>query len=350
LNLQNNNQLNATQIDQITYNNNEQMDSTQQTNNNIQIEESNQLEFQNTNDQLRTTLQSIIAEIQNQFRTETAFNYNDLMNDNFEDQANHFEHQIGGSLHNDDHIEFLTSTQNDENQTELNLQNNNQLNATQIDRITDNNNEQMDSTHSSLQQTNNNVDEFIQQHTDNQIEESNQLEFENTNDQFSFSTNDQSIDQIGGSIPQDINFEFIQTDCKEYSNTKFKIKETIYNIKLKELEGLTFPQALVKMENLFQYIHSNFVQSLQQDQKIRLIINHSLFDYAISIHCMNRDDMTVDIIKNRFSSQVQSYKNVEDSAIKNNHQMTINVLVFDTITGGSNEFNEFLHETASIKV
>ena len=60
--------------------------------------------------------------------------------------------------------------------------------------------------------------------------------------------------------------------------------------------------------------------------------------------------MTLDIIKNRFSSQVQSYKNVEDSMIKNNHQMTINVLVFDTITGGSNEFNDFLRETASIKV
>jgi hypothetical protein len=294
------------------------------------------------------TLQTIIDEIQNQLRTETEYNYNDLINDIFNDQMIHFEHQIGGVLNYNqfsnlptDQMEFIVSTPNDENQINLNLLNNNeQMDSAQLHQNTNNINNQMEFQ----EQKNNNND---------QKEESNQLEFEITNDQFSFSPNNQSINQFGGGIAQEmeqINFEFTQTDCKEYLNTKFKIKETIYNIKIKELEGLTFPEALVKMENLFQYIHSNFVQSLKKDQKIRLIINHSLFDYAISIHCMNRDEMTLDIIKNRFSSQGQSYKNVEDSMIKNNHQMTINVLVFDTITGGSNEFNDFLRETASIKV
>jgi len=135
------------------------------------------------------------------------------------------------------------------------------------------------------------------------------------------------------------------------TNERFRLRESIYNISIPNIVGTTFVEAMRRVEDMFTQLHSNFVAPIQNNQKIRLIFNHTLFDYAINMPMVNKDVMTIDRIRYLFSEQIQSYKDMPEHEIRANHVLTVNVVVADSITGGSNtEFTQQCIDKSSIKV
>lgn len=85
---------------------------------------------------------------------------------------------------------------------------------------------------------------------------------------------------------------------------------------------------------MFLKIHHVFVRPLKNDQKIALMFNHESFKYAINTFLMDKKEMTVSIIKQRFMNIVQSYKDVPFNDQQKQQSLTLTVQVADLIEGG----------------
>lgn len=140
-------------------------------------------------------------------------------------------------------------------------------------------------------------------------------------------SNQEYFNQQGGSLYQIIN-------QKNKTNKKFNCTDTITELNYNLTSGKTFLDIINEIQQLFQNIYDDFISPLHNNDLVRLIIYHDLFNDVLAVPFMEKSQITVSHIQNAFEHVVQSFKKIPDHLIQDNHKFKISLVVAKLPYGG----------------
>jgi hypothetical protein len=136
------------------------------------------------------------------------------------------------------------------------------------------------------------ADEFAEQHIDDAIQAPIQNNIE--------------VEQQGGAIDDPYTFQYLNQMVS--NSERFRLRESVYHIIMPNLVGHTFMQSIRQMNRMFDDLHQTFVEPIRDDQLVRLIFNHDMFNWAVNTNLVKKEKLTAGYLKYLFEEQVQSYK------------------------------------------
>ena len=113
---------------------------------------------------------------------------------------------------------------------------------------------------------------------------------------------------------------------------KYQCTQTSFNIVFKNIHNKSFLESYNYIVEMFQAIVEKFMPDLNIQDKIRVVFDHDLLEYPVSIPFVNRDKFTAENLLNVFELAFQSYKTInitEDKLFK------CSVIIAKNPTGGS---------------
>ncbi len=96
-------------------------------------------------------------------------------------------------------------------------------------------------------------------------------------------------------------------------------------------------QSIRQMNRMFDDLHQTFVEPIRDNQLVRLIFNHDMFNWAVNTNLVKKEKLTAEYMKYLFEEQVQSYRETPVHEIKQNHILTVNIVVADVNIGGAEQ-------------
>ena len=94
-------------------------------------------------------------------------------------------------------------------------------------------------------------------------------------------------------------------------NKKFKCEERTIQLKASNKELKSFEEAVEFCHNYIESIHSKYVEPLDENTRIRTVIQHDEFNSAINFPFMKKKDLTARLIFKEMDKVIQSRKNIK---------------------------------------
>ena len=95
----------------------------------------------------------------------------------------------------------------------------------------------------------------------------------------------------------------------------------------------SFEEAVEFCHNYIDSIHSNYIEPLDDDIRIRTVIQHEEFDSAINFPFMKKKDLTSRLIFKEMDRVIQSRKNIEALTLEGDKRATISFIIATPISG-----------------
>jgi hypothetical protein len=84
--------------------------------------------------------------------------------------------------------------------------------------------------------------------------------------------------------------------------------------------------SFIRLKNLFHQLHQDFVKNVKKHNKVKLVFEHDLFREHIWFPFMSPDELTPDVIMQKFDMIVQSYK-LGSTLMQQKHNFTAKVMI-----------------------
>ena len=116
-------------------------------------------------------------------------------------------------------------------------------------------------------------------------------------------------------------------------NKKFKCEERTIQLKASNKELKSFEEAVEFCHNYIESIHSKYVEPLDENTRIRTVIQHDEFNSAINFPFMKKKDLTARLIFKEMDKVIQSRKNIKALTLEGENRATISFIIAQPISG-----------------
>jgi len=116
-------------------------------------------------------------------------------------------------------------------------------------------------------------------------------------------------------------------------NNKFKCDERTIQLKASNKELNSFQEAIEFCHNYIDSIHSQYIEPLNDDTRIRTVIQHKEFNTAINFPFMKKKDLTSRLIFKEMDKVIQSRKNIQALVLEGDNRASISFSIAQPISG-----------------
>ena len=157
------------------------------------------------------------------------------------------------------------------------------------------------------------------------------------------------IGMFGGNEPS---FKVIKTSSRH--NIKFNCTEQVIELKIDDKQHDNFVDALKSCEQFFEDIYDKYIRNVNNNNKIRVVIEHPDFKHAINLPFLHPDQISPKLIYDHFERVVQSKRmNIESAPAQN---VKVYIMVAHLVRGGhpirqinGNDTNSFKKQQKNLK-
>jgi len=123
-------------------------------------------------------------------------------------------------------------------------------------------------------------------------------------------------------------------------NKKFKCNERTIQLKASNKELRSFEEAIEFCHSYIESIHSKYVEPLDENTRIRTVIQHEEFNSAINFPFMRKKDLTSRLIFKEMDKVIQSRKNIKALTLEGENRATISFIIAEPISGSGKRKGE----------
>ena len=116
-------------------------------------------------------------------------------------------------------------------------------------------------------------------------------------------------------------------------NKKFKCDERTIQLKASNKDLNSFEEAVDFCHNYIDSIHSQYIEPLDDNIRVRTVIQHEEFNTAINFPFMKKKDLTSRLIFKEMDKVVQSRKNIQALTLQGDKRATISFIIAQPVSG-----------------
>ena len=107
---------------------------------------------------------------------------------------------------------------------------------------------------------------------------------------------------------------------------KFNCNQKIIKLNIFQLDNNNFIDAMDNIRKIFEKIYNEYIIPINENNMVRLVFKHRLFNNPISIPFMNKEDISVNLMLSAFERVVQSYKKLPENELTSTDEFVIDIV------------------------